>query len=117
MRVLRQDNALIDTVTFNIRDKSAEQYQYLIDFKENKTLGLSNTAVKNLLRADQVSYSNSIPQSAEKSIISAKKSSERRAISDAEYLDAIITEKDLENEINAAGLVLTSKDRGVKISA
>lgn len=48
------------TVTFNIRDKGAEQYQYLIDFKENKTPGLSNTAVKNLLPADQVSYEDTI---------------------------------------------------------
>ncbi len=49
------------TVTFNIRDKGNDQYQYLIDFKENKTPGLSNTVVKNnLLRADQMSYSNSI---------------------------------------------------------
>lgn len=48
------------TVTFSIRDKGVEQYQYFIDFKENKTSGLSNTAVKNLLRADQMSYPNSI---------------------------------------------------------
>ena len=48
------------TVTFNIRDKGAEQYQYLIDFKENKTPNLSNTAVKSLLRADRVSHANSI---------------------------------------------------------
>lgn len=33
------------TVIFNIRDKGNEQYQYLIDFKENKTPGISNTAV------------------------------------------------------------------------
>ena len=46
------------TVIFNIRDKGGEQYQYLIDFKENKTPGLSNTAVKNLLRADQMSYAD-----------------------------------------------------------
>ena len=50
------------TVTFNIRDKGKEQYQYLIDFNENKTPGLSNTAVKGLLRADQASYEDSIPQ-------------------------------------------------------
>ena len=50
------------TVTFNIRDKGSEQYQYLIDFKENKTPGLSNTAVKSLLRADQASYMDSITQ-------------------------------------------------------
>lgn len=48
------------TVTFNIRDKGGEQYQYLIDFKENKTPGLSNTAVNSLLRADQVSYEDNI---------------------------------------------------------
>ena len=30
--------------------------------KENKTPGLSNTAVKGLLRADQASYEDSIPQ-------------------------------------------------------
>lgn len=34
------------TVTFSIRDKGSEQYQYFIDFKENKTPGISNTAVK-----------------------------------------------------------------------
>lgn len=48
------------TVTFNIRDKGSEQYQYLIEFKENKTPGLSNTAVKSLLRTDQVSYEDNI---------------------------------------------------------
>ena len=48
------------TVTFNIRDKGGEQYQYLIDFKENKTPGLSNTAVKSLLRADSVSYDDTV---------------------------------------------------------
>lgn len=57
------------TVTFSIRDKGKEQYQYLIDFKENKTLGLSNTVFKkseNLLRADQAS-DTIIRNSAEKS--------------------------------------------------
>ncbi len=53
------------TVTFNIRDKGGEQYQYLIDFKENKTPGLSNTAVKRLLRADRVSYDDSIAPTSE----------------------------------------------------
>ena len=48
------------TVTFNIRDKGGEQYQYLIDFKENKTPGLNNTAVKSLLQADRASYGKSI---------------------------------------------------------
>ena len=60
------------TVTFNIRDKEKNQYQYLIDFKENKTSGLSNTAVKNLLRADQMSYDTSIAQNSEKSTPSAQ---------------------------------------------
>ena len=50
------------TVTFNIRDKGTEQYQYLIDFKENKTPGLNNTAVKSLVPADQVSYTDNISQ-------------------------------------------------------
>lgn len=50
------------TVTFNIRDKGSTQYQYLIDFKENKMLGLSNTATKNLLRANQASYNGSVTQ-------------------------------------------------------
>ena len=45
---------------FTIRDKGKEQYQYLISFKENKTPGLNNTAVKSLLPADQVSYDDSI---------------------------------------------------------
>lgn len=47
-------------VTFNIRDKGNEQYQYLIEFKENKTPGLSNTVFKkaeDLLRTDRVSNS------------------------------------------------------------
>lgn len=50
------------TVTFNIRDKGKTQYQYLIEFKENKTPGLSNTAVKGLLRTDRMSYDDSITQ-------------------------------------------------------
>lgn len=50
------------TVTFSIRDKGTKQYQYLIEFKENKTPGLSNTAVKSLLRTDQISYTNNVPQ-------------------------------------------------------
>ena len=37
-------------VTFYIRDKGKDQY--LIDFKEDKTPGLSNTAVKKLVGAD-----------------------------------------------------------------
>ena len=41
---------------------------YLIEFKEDKTPGLSNTAVKNLLRTDQASYTNSIPQNSDLSI-------------------------------------------------
>ena len=44
--------------------------------KEDKTPGLSNTAVKNLLRADQASYNNSISHFEEKSTENAKKSSE-----------------------------------------
>ena len=60
-------------VTFNIRDKGKGQYQYLIEFKEDKTPGLSNTAIKNLLRTDQASYSNSIPQKRDLSIPSEKK--------------------------------------------
>lgn len=43
------------SVTFNIRDKGKNQYEYLIEFKENKTPGLSNTVYKDLLRTDQVS--------------------------------------------------------------
>ncbi len=46
------------TVTFSIRDKGSEQYQYFIDFKENKTPDLSNTVFEkseDLLRADRVS--------------------------------------------------------------
>ena len=54
------------TVKLTIRDKGKEQYQYLIEFKENKTPGLSNTAVKNLLRTDQVSYDDSIRNPQEK---------------------------------------------------
>ena len=43
------------SVTFNIRDKGKNQYEYLIEFKENKTPSLSNTVYKDLLRTDQVS--------------------------------------------------------------
>lgn len=50
------------TVTFNIRDKGKDQYQYLIDFKEDKTPGVNNTATKSLLQAYQASYDNSISQ-------------------------------------------------------
>ena len=50
------------TVTFNIRDKGSEQYQYLIELKENKTPGLNNTAVKSLVPTDQVSYNANITQ-------------------------------------------------------
>ena len=64
-------------VTFNIRDKGKDQYQYLIDFKEDKTPGLSNTAVNNLLRADQASYMSSISQPTQKSNTSTKKSSKK----------------------------------------
>ena len=48
----------------------------MIDFKENKTPGLSNTAVKSLLRADPTSL-YSIPDSAEKSNSFSEKSSEK----------------------------------------
>ena len=61
------------TVTFNIRDKGIEQYQYLINFKENKTPGLSNTAVKSLLRADQVSSKDNIAQN--KPVVNSQNSS------------------------------------------
>jgi len=64
------------TVTFNIRDKGKEQYQYLIDFNENKTPGLSNTAVKGLLRADRMSYEDSITQPEDSVNTSAENSSE-----------------------------------------
>lgn len=54
------------TVTFNIRDKGKNQYEYLISFKENKTLGLSNTVVDDdLLRADQESFTTKISQTTE----------------------------------------------------
>ena len=69
------------TVTFNIRDKGKEQYQYLIEFKENKTPGLSNTAVKSLLRTDRMSYEDSIAQKPDsvnrKSSISEENSSDK----------------------------------------
>ena len=84
------------SVTFNIRDKGKEQYQYLIEFKENKTLGLSNTAVNNLLRTDQASYISIIPDSTEKinpsDEKSAKKSRDegsRFALTDEAYLAAV----------------------------
>lgn len=74
------------TVTFNIRDKGKEQFEYLIEFKENKTPGLSNTAVKNLLRTDQVSYSNSIHQK-EPIVNTSDQKNQRNALPelDAEY--------------------------------
>ena len=49
-------------VTFNIRDKGKMQYQYLIEFKEDKTPSLSNTVEKHLLRTDQTSSKHSIHQ-------------------------------------------------------
>ena len=62
------------TVTFNIRDKGKEQLQYLIEFKEDKTPGLSHTVHKSDLRqTDQTSYSNSVPQNADLSTDSDKK--------------------------------------------
>lgn len=42
-------------VTFNIRDRGKAQYQYLIEFVEDKTPGLSNTVVKDFVRTDQAS--------------------------------------------------------------
>ena len=48
------------SVTFNIRDKGKEWYQYLIEFKENKTPGLNNTVASNLLPTGQASYNISI---------------------------------------------------------
>ena len=48
-------------------EASKQQLQYLIEFKENKTPGQSNTATKDLLRSDQASYSNSISQKSKKS--------------------------------------------------
>ena len=47
----------------------------IIEFKENKTPGLSNTVVKksDLLRTNQTSYSNSIPQKSDLSTGSEKK--------------------------------------------
>lgn len=73
-----RNNIVLDgvpyTVTFNIRDKGKDQYQYLIDFKEDKTLGrINNKAVKNLPQADQASYNNSIPQKQDLSTGSEKK--------------------------------------------
>lgn len=99
-------------VTFNIRDKGTEQYQYLIEFKENKTPGLSNTAVKNLLRTGQASYNNSIPQVTEKSTPTAKKS--YNLSPDAKKVDAI-TQEDIQklekhfgttNNFDVAGYLL-----------
>ena len=78
------------TVTFNIRDKGKDQYQYFIDFKEDKTPGLSNTAAKSLLRADQASYSKSIPQKSDLST-GNQKNSEKADLDerDTEYLSAV----------------------------
>lgn len=42
-------------VTFNIRDKGREQYEYLIEFKENATPKHSNTVYKDLLRTAPMS--------------------------------------------------------------
>lgn len=42
-------------VTFNIRDKGKEQYEYLIEFKENATPRNSNTVYKDLLLTNSVS--------------------------------------------------------------
>ena len=75
------------TVTFNIRDKGKEQYQYLIDFNENKTPGLSNTAVKGLLRADRMSYDDSITQPEDS--VNRKFSISEEKSSDTAYLVAV----------------------------
>ena len=53
-------------VTFNIRDKGKDQYDYLIDFKKDGTSGISNTAVSDLLRAHQMSHDTSIRSSSKK---------------------------------------------------
>ena len=63
------------SVTFNIRDKGIEQYEYLIEFKENKTPGLNNTVASNLLQTDQASYDISISNSAQNVKTSGKNSS------------------------------------------
>ena len=78
-------------VTFNIRDKGVEQYEYLIEFKENKTPGLNNTVASNLLQTDQASYDSSISQKSQNSNPSGKKtfknfdSGERFALADDDF--------------------------------
>ena len=92
------------TVTFNIRDKGKNQYQYLIDFKENKTSGLSNTAVKNLLRADQMSYDTSISQNSGKSTPQAQENAENLPGMDSNELfsDPADDEKSAREVLSAA---------------
>lgn len=106
------------TVTFNIRDKGNEQYQYLIDFKENKTPGLSNTAVKSLLRADQASYGNSIHQNDPIVNSSARNNSGNSSADDTERLNLEpVIKKQLQEKTTIDALQHELRDRGVSASA
>lgn len=60
------------TVTFSIRDKGRDQYQYFIDFHENRASDQSHTVKTDLRRADQTPYDNNIPQNLDLSTENAK---------------------------------------------
>ena len=84
------------TVIFKIRDKGSEQYQYLIEFKENKTPGLSNTAVKSLLRTDQMSYGDIVSSPGD--AVNRKLSDRDGAVPDAETGESQFSFSDAETE-------------------
>lgn len=82
------------TVTFNIRDKGKEQYQYNIEFKENKTSGLNSTVAKsNLQSTGQMSYTNNVSQNSNgvnsNSMQPTSRNSKSIKITDSEYLSAV----------------------------
>ena len=62
-------------VIFNIRDKEKDQYEYLIEFKKNKTQSGSNTVYKDLLRNSSTSYHLQYITSNSKSQVPSEKSS------------------------------------------
>ena len=103
------------TVTFNIRDKGKNQIQYLIEFKKDKTSGISHTGVSTLRQTRQMSYANSITHLGEKSTEKTSKSdfSEELDIKatnisaiDREYLslakDPVKNEAKLQEMVDAA---------------
>jgi len=102
------------TVTFNIRDKGKEQYQYLIEFKKNTASNISHTVTEsNLLRTRSILYNpivsqkdtgvnNSISENAKKdtksfSIVEEKTNAEKLSDMIA-TLEAVIADEDNKGE-------------------